>query len=197
LSIDVADTIGGKPMNRPSSQETEERDAVVVFMEPGAALPEFALKLQSLFAENVVLVEGVEESPNEFAERAIHRLQQLAASGYVARVSMLVAGRQAGADIFMARYGIAHAVAACTTQQSPRDLILVGHEGLSSQGRADLKELAGVLSQEFGEHGPNIRLLLRSPERPMARTPSLVANPTAGASSPAYQEPGFRSPAPG
>lgn len=166
-------------MTRRAHTIAEERNALVIFLESGAKLPELARNLQARYPDNVVLAESVTESAEDFSARAIRRLEQLGASGYTVRAAMLAVGEQASAAAFAARHRIATEVARFAAPHSAPDLLLVGSGGLSAAGRADLKTLAEVLSQEFGTRGPNVRLVLDSPRRPVV--PANRANQFAAA----------------
>lgn len=157
-------------MTQLNRSDAQERNALVVFLELGAKLPEFARELQAQYPENVVLAQDVTETTQDFAARAVRRLGQLMTDGFTVRVAMLALGQRSGADAFMARHRIATEVARLATPHSATDLMLVGNESLSPEGRGDLKALAEVLSLEYGDGGPNVRLVLESPRRPAGRS---------------------------
>lgn len=139
------------------------RDVTVTLMEAGARWPGYVLHPHATESDSLVIAQAMDETPTDFAARAIRRISALGASGCAVPRATLAAGDEVAPGVLDARCRIAATLAGLASFERPRAVVLAGHERLSDEGRGHLASLAADLSEQFGSDGPSVRLVLEPP----------------------------------
>lgn len=135
--------------------------ASITLMERGSQWPENANVIPSTTSENIVMVQGANESPNAFAARVTSRLNEVRAAGWPLKSATLLASGPPESSL------IAHGRLAATLGRflsKEGTLTLVGNEALPSDACAELAGIAAALSEFFGPE-PGVRLVLERSRR--------------------------------
>lgn len=139
------------------SKATQDDEKVsITLMERGSQWPGRVELVAAASFENIVMAQGVGETPEAFLGRATRRLADVHASGHHLQSATLVVSRAPGSPIVHSR------LAMILGESLPKGgkLTLVGDDRLTAEDRADLGSVAATLSEYFGADGPGVRLLL-------------------------------------
>jgi hypothetical protein len=145
---------------RPAPSES----CSIVVMEVGASFPAFVGEYQQFAPNSLVEVQMASESPAEFAQRVIKKLDQL--SGEL-RVAIIATNGETHEECASARYRVARAILRIMARSGCGEIVL------TSDGDDDVRQslfaLAGTLCEDL--QGSELGVRVRFSERhPASRT---------------------------
>jgi hypothetical protein len=127
----------------------EERELLLIVVEPGSQWPTWVENCRKVTPDTVVIVGSHDDTPAELASRTMRRIAALEAHGKRVRTGVLATGDETSDEIYASRSLIARSLLSHMRQAGFGRLLFAAADQMASETRHDLLALTGTLTDQL------------------------------------------------